>query len=82
MCHIIKPSMSPKAIPCGEKVRLIAELESAHHEIVALGDEEVRLVRRGELNALRELEVQQLSARKRRDRAMRAIRQHIAEHGC
>jgi len=80
--RIIKPSMSPKSEPCAVRTRLIAELTAVHREIVALGDQEVGAVMRGDLETVKGLEPHHTAARARRDAAMAAIRDHITEHGC
>ena len=74
--------MSPKSEACAVRTRLLAELATVHREIVAIGDQEVGAVMRGDLDAAKAMEAQHTAARARRDEAMAAIREHIGEHGC
>jgi len=77
---LMSPARNPQ--PCTAKEKLVAALGAAHHTIVMLGDQEVGAVIRGDMEAAGRLEGPLREARTARNEAMRALRDHIAEHSC
>jgi len=74
--------MSPKTGGCAIRTRLIEELAATHRLIVALGDQEVGAVVRGDMEAVQRLQGPLKEARAARDQAMQELRDHLAEHDC
>jgi hypothetical protein len=74
--------MVPKPSPCEIKSHLIEGLTTAHRQVVALGDQEAGAVIRGDMDAVLRLEDPLSEARASRDESMRALREHIGQHGC
>lgn len=69
-------------ILCDERQRLSEELQQCHLEAMQLGEQEVQAIMSGDRRALADTEKLLQDARVRRDAAMAAFKQHIAEHDC
>ncbi len=67
---------------CPVKQALIAELDSAHTWLMALNNRDVECLVKGDLEGSRELHHELDDARKRRDAAIAAVKDHMSEHGC
>jgi len=74
------PSGQPEECPL--RKRLIVELEEAHTWLAELNDQDVKRMIQGDLAGSASLAGQLTEARERRGRALEAIREHIALHGC
>ena len=68
--------------PCGIKPRLLAELEEAHRDMAAIGEQQVRAARENRFADLAALSQASTAQRSKFDRALAAIRDHVAIHGC
>jgi len=68
--------------PCNQKAKLLAELEQAHRDMAAIGEQQVRAAREGRFSDLVALSEASTRERGRFDRALVAIRDHVAVHGC
>jgi hypothetical protein len=64
------------------KKRLIAELQSAHAWIVALGDREIQSAVRGDIACDSNLTASLEHAGHVRQTALQPLREHLAEHRC
>ena len=71
-----------KSEPCPIRQRLVAELESAHARVAELNDRDVQCIVNADLAGSDALVDQLAEARSQRERAIDAIRRHMAEHGC
>ena len=71
-----------KHVVCIVKQQLSADLAAAHAELMRLSSEELDAIlrERWEDNSL--IVKKMAEARKRRDECIRAVRRHLAEHGC
>ena len=69
-------------VRCSVRWHLTSDLVAAHRQLVALGDQEVDAVVRGDLEAVRKLGHELEPARKVREVAMSAVRVHMEQHGC
>jgi hypothetical protein len=69
-------------ILCDERQRLSGELQQCHLEAIQLGEKEVQAIMSGDRRALAQTEELLQDARVKRDAAMAAFKQHIAEHDC
>ena len=67
---------------CPFRKQLIGELEEAHRWLAELNDQDVKRMIQGDLAGSASLVGQLTAARERRGRALEAIREHIALHGC
>ena len=74
--------LNPKSAECPVKQQLIAELQSAHARIVALGEQEMQAIMRGDIAFDSALAQNLKEARHARQSAMQALREHLAEHRC
>ena len=72
----------PKSAECPVKKRLIAELQSAHAWIVALGGREIQSAMRGDIAYDSNLTASLEQAGHVRQTALQALREHLAEHRC
>jgi hypothetical protein len=78
-----RPVANPKPDPCPTRIRLIAELQRIHSEIMLLDNRQVRiLLRGGSIAELKPTEEKLAVLRPAREEAMEEIRQHVIEHGC
>lgn len=74
--------LKKQAIRCDARERLGEELQQCHLEAIQLGEKEVQAIMSGDRQSLSETERQLQNARLKRDAAMAAFKQHIAEHDC
>jgi hypothetical protein len=68
--------------PCNQKAKLLAELEQAHRDMAGIGEQQVRAAREGRFSDLVTLSESSIRERGKFDRALVAIRDHAAVHGC
>jgi hypothetical protein len=67
---------------CFVKRSLIAELEAAHSRMLELNSKEVDAVLRGDTSADSSIQAELRDVRRRREHAIEAVRNHVADHGC
>jgi|SRR5215472_3544965 len=77
-----RPDDSTRKEPCTVKPRLLAELDLAHRDLVAIEEEEVRAAREGRVSDLVTLSTAARRERGKFDRALLAVRDHTLVHGC
>src|SRR5262249_10083856 len=75
------PPPAPKE-PCSAKAKLIAELEQAHKDLIAIEEQQARAAREDRFPELVTLSVAASKERSKFDRALVAIREHSVVHGC
>jgi len=68
--------------PCNQKAKLLGELEQAHRDVAAIGEQQLRAAREGRFSDLVALSEASTRERGNFDRALVAIRDHAAVHGC
>lgn len=73
---------SQKTKSCAVKRDLIADLEAAHSRMLELNSQEVDAVLRGDTAADAGIQAELRDARRRRELAITAVRNHVADHGC
>lgn len=67
---------------CPERARLVAELKSAHREIVLVHKEQLDAALNQNFDEFVSLEPRLSKARRRREQAAEALKYHLTEHGC
>jgi hypothetical protein len=67
---------------CRSRTKLLAELNQAHKDLVAIEEQEVRAARGGSVSDLVTLSAAATRERGKFDRALLAIRDHTLVHGC
>ncbi|HTL29274.1 MAG TPA: hypothetical protein VL282_08635 [Tepidisphaeraceae bacterium] len=73
---------TPKSIGCPTKRALIDHLDKAHHWAVELAERELLLAMHGHIDLIEGLEQPLQAANENRNAAIRALREHVATHGC
>jgi hypothetical protein len=68
--------------PCAQKAAMLAELEPLHKAVVAAEELKMRAARDGRMPELAALMVSANVERGKLDRALVALRDHVAVHGC
>ena len=73
---------SEQTAPCAVRQELAEAIQRSHQQAMLLGEQEVKAVINGDLQALAEIETQLADAKDARHAAMSAFKQHLAEHDC
>jgi hypothetical protein len=68
--------------PCAQKAAMLAELEPLHKAVAAAEELKMRAAREGRMPELAALMVSANVERGKLDRALVALRDHVAVHGC